>query len=119
MIEKWFEKRWPKAPSQDMLPKLGFIVEDDKPLACGFLYLTGTSLSFLEFVCTNPEVKTTRGLLAVDHMIDEVKQMATSFGAKTILQFLEDKFARYYERKHDFVIAEKLNMMVWNNVNGG
>lgn len=114
MIKEWFEKRWPKAPTILMLPKIGFIVEDEIPLACGFLYLSGTSMSFLEFVSTNPETKSTRGLVAIDFMIEEIKKMLPQFGVTTMLQFLEDKFAKYYERKHDFVIAEKANLVIWN-----
>jgi len=50
-ICEWFKKRNLNAPKSSMLSNNGIIVPD---IACGFLYLTDSSLGFLDFYISNP-----------------------------------------------------------------
>lgn len=51
-FSRWLEARKVPSPARHILPKYGYIVPD---VACGFIYLTDSSLGLIEWYVTNPE----------------------------------------------------------------
>lgn len=59
-ISQWFESiQWDLPAVEGALPKFGYVAQkpDGQLVACGWLYVTGSAVSFVQWTNTNPNVK--------------------------------------------------------------
>jgi len=92
-IVKWWKFwRFP-APSLSMLSDVGIIVsEGDVDIACGWLYVTNSSMCLVEFIVSNPEVRD-KDLrhLAITGLINELTLSAIELGYEYAYTSLTNK----------------------------
>jgi hypothetical protein len=74
-VIRWFvDIEWPLPAVENLFPNLGFIVEEEgKLLSCGWLYTTQTSLAFLSWTATNPDLDAVKRSEALDVLITSVQ----------------------------------------------
>jgi hypothetical protein len=82
--EWWISHDWPPIP-EDHLPSTGFIYYNDlKPIMAGFLYLTDSKFSILEFIISNPNSTKDERKEAMEPLINAVVDEAKYRGKSTI-----------------------------------
>ena len=83
MLCIWWEQwGWPTPPTLDMLPEgyLAYDKEDGTPLYAGFLYKTGTSLGWVEYVVSNKDCPVAQKRGALPYLLDIISVIAKSAG---------------------------------------
>lgn len=75
IIFKWFENRkWPHPAVADVAPEFGLIAEQGGVgIACVWIYLTGRSLAYMDWLATNPDLPNTMGTLGIDAIVEYLK----------------------------------------------
>lgn len=81
-ISEWFKKRNLNVPSKDMLSSNGVII---KGIACGFLYLTDSSLGFLDFYISNPNNKDKKRAKALETITSNLIMWAKDMGVTHLM----------------------------------
>lgn len=79
---KWLEKRKLGVPSKNMLPDNGAIVPD---VACGFLYLTDSSLAFIDYYVTNPMIAAKKRKQALEVITTNLIMWAKEIGVNHLM----------------------------------
>lgn len=77
-IAKWFQTRkWPMPPIENIGPSFGLIAEDQEGnrYGCVWLYTTGRSLAYVDWLAVNPEFTQAQGNQAIQLIMDHIKQM--------------------------------------------
>lgn len=99
-IFSWFEKkRWPYPPVERVAPEWGFVAEKDgRKLACAFAYLTGTSIAFIDWTATNPEVDESVTVKALVDVIEKMKEIFQAISPKVSAMCLATPNKRLAER---------------------
>lgn len=77
-LSRWFESvKWPMPPAENLLPKDSFLVElDGKPVACAFVYLTGTAFLYISWTNTNPDVSEKEQADGLEKIVKTVQEFA-------------------------------------------
>lgn len=100
----WKQQEWPAIPL-DLLPKTGIVVESDQSkLAFGWLYLTDSKMSILEFIVGNPNVSWQERDEAIHLVINALCLEAKGNGARSI--FTSVNHPRLIERYKSQGFAE-------------
>lgn len=103
LSEWWVAHKWPVVP-QEMLPKMGMVVEDEGGVKCcaGFMYQTDSRLTWIEWVVSNPEVSLRKRVKAVDMLVGGLVELSKACGYKIRFSSLKSKgLIKIYE-KHGF-----------------
>lgn len=103
LVEWWSQHSW-KAPSINMLPKTGFIVEN---ICAGFLYKTDSEIAWLEFIISNPVSDKEERSQALDLVINSLVEEAKLSGFKAIFTSVEHKKLIERYKEHGFVESDK------------
>lgn len=95
LIKWWKDWRW-TAPLRDFLPENGLggvmIEENGIPVVAGFLYLTNSSVAWIEFIISNIEYKDrAKRKEAIELLIFHLCQVADSCGKKYIYTSVKNK----------------------------
>lgn len=96
-VSRWFESiQWPLPPTDNLLPRDGFIAENlEGPVACAFLYTTGTSLGVISWINSNPDVsgeEQSEGLTSIIKKIQEVCSNITPRISQLLIHTKSEKF---------------------------
>lgn len=102
-IFRWFESRkWPMPPIENVAPGDGFVCEeDDRMLACAWVYFTGRSIAILEWTATNPDLPDGLTQHALHKCVDSIKDYCqhVSPPIKALCLFTQnEKLADSFER---------------------
>ncbi len=115
LIGTWYEEKGDFL-NEEWIPKgTAFVVEDDGPLACGFLLLTNSGLAFMEFLATNPKRAEFEQARALRFLTLELEKLSKQLGFQVILGFVpEDHFSlvKHYQRQKAFM-GKKLMRLFW------
>lgn len=86
MLRKWWlDWGWDTPPDADMLPKDAFIVyKDEVPLYAAFLYSTGTSIGWIEYIVSNKEAPLRMKKGALDYLLNVIFIIARYLGMKSL-----------------------------------
>lgn len=84
IVNGWFKGHGQRKLTPDELPKTGAIVDD---VAAGFLYLTDSSVSFLENFVSNPKASDRDVAKAIDKMVNELVKISVNGDRKKIFAF--------------------------------
>jgi len=78
-ISRWFQSiQWDLPAVERALPKDGYVAENDAGvlIACAWLYVTGSSVSFVQWTNTNPDVKDQEQSDGLSLIIKTIQEMA-------------------------------------------
>lgn len=126
IIKKWFEKRgWGTktgaAPSLNILPTSGFVCIDEetfKMQAAAWIYLSyNSSLAFLEWSVTNPDLAPRTALKSLKFLIEGIKEKVSLLDPPVtdIIQFIpSERLCGFYEKHLGFKTSERATLMVWS-----
>lgn len=81
----WFSHLGYDAPSKPMLSTLGFTVHKDIDICSGFLYISNSSLAYIEFVIANPKAKREDRKESVRKLLTHLQDVAKSKGYEIIM----------------------------------
>lgn len=76
----WNHHGW-TPPEQNMLPEVGYIVDD---VCAGFLYKTDSKIAWLEFIISNPKSEKEQRDQALDLLIEQLYNRAKELGFQAI-----------------------------------
>ena len=88
MLHKWWKDwKWEMPPTLEMLPQQAFLItstEYNIPVYAGFLYSTGTSIGWFEWIVSNKDavVEARRG--GIDYLVETVSTVAKTIGINTL-----------------------------------
>jgi hypothetical protein len=110
ICEWWKWWRWPIVEKQN-LPNNGtggFMIEKNgTPIVTGFLYITNSNLTWLEFIVSNPEYKHKDRKQAIELLINKIEDLSRSLGKNTIFSIGKNKHLIETHRKLGWSIEEK------------
>lgn len=113
----WFnDRKWPLPGVPAIGPKIGAVAERDGNIyAVIYSYMTGTSVAFLEWTATNPNVPQDEAMNAFDEVLHHFKKMCELSEPKIRVLCLVTQSAALSNRmkKHGFKIQEECYKAVW------
>lgn len=81
-VNRWGEKHSFPLPTKDFLPETGLVVED---AAAGFVYLTNSKISWIEWVFSNPDKTIAERAQALDTLMSTLEKIAIAHGMRVVL----------------------------------
>lgn len=117
VVKEWFVGHgWEVAPSLSALPETGWAcLYRGKPQACGWLYLTNSSVGILEWTATNPNEPAIERVRSLKMLIQFIKKQARLMGVKSIIQFVvPENLVRYYQKHLGFIGPERATLVTYN-----
>jgi carbamate kinase len=105
-ISRWFKSiQWDLPPVDGVLPKDGFVAEKDGVLvACAWIYLTGSSVAFVQWSNTNPDLDAevqSAGIAAVMKQYQDMSQHLSP-PIKTIVTYTKNERFKAKLKSLDF-----------------
>jgi hypothetical protein len=89
---KWW--RWPEM-NKDLLPLNGcgglMVYKGDTPIVAGFLYLTNSKATWLDWVVSNPEYKESDRKESIELLINSLEDVAKQQGYDVIISIARNK----------------------------
>jgi hypothetical protein len=122
-ISTWFKVRWgDAAPPLSALPTTGWVAEvDGAPSAAIWLYISNSTVGFMEWAVTNPDMPPVSAVRALKALVEFVQEQATLLEppVDVILQFVVDeKLAGFYEKRLGFQNDGRATLMRWSRKQG-
>ena len=113
MLQRWWDDwGWETSPTLSMLPQTGVLVYDKEigtPLYAGFLYYTGTTIAWMEFVVSNKDAAIKQRKGALNYLVEVFSVMAKNNGVEMI--FTSTVLPAFVNslKKCDFVVGDVNN----------
>ena len=107
LVEWWNFWKFPPMP-KEALP-MGLMVEIDLevPVCAGFLYLTGTSLAWVEWIVASPTVSKADRNEGLDKLVNSLEWHALANGAKLVFTSCKhDNLCKRF-REHEWIETDK------------
>jgi hypothetical protein len=105
---KWW--RWPIVPKEN-LPNNGtggFMVQNNNiPIVCGFVYITNSNLTWLEFIVSNPEYRQEDRRSAIKMLMSECEKFCVSIGKKAIFSIGRNKHLLEIHKELGWTVDKK------------
>lgn len=101
MIESWWKKRGEVAPSIEMMPASSFVVTDDdmSPLVSVSLFVTNTSVVWVDNLISNPMAKKDKVKKAVEALNGVISAYAKKIGkSRLFCMSLKKSTSRRYQQ---------------------
>lgn len=118
-ILQWFvTRKWPMPAVDGVGPKIGALAEKNGiKYACIYAYLTGTSVVYIEWSSTNPDVPLTQSMQAFDELIKHFQKMCEFSDPKVRVLCLTTQSAALASRfkKHGFKVEDGFFRAVWTS----
>ena len=95
ILQEWWKWwKWPEM-NRDLLPLNGLgglmVCKDKIPIAAGFLYLTNSKVTILDWIISNPEYKESDRKEALTLLIDSFEDITKVNGYNIIFSFTRNK----------------------------
>lgn len=103
MLCSWWSGHGWTPPSQEMLPEIGFVVDN---IAAGFLYKTDSKITWLEFIIANPRSEKNERSKALDLVIEQLYSKAKELGFKAVFTSATHKGLIDRYKKHGFEVSD-------------
>jgi len=109
-LQSWWTKwEWPEM-NRDLLPLNGLggliIFKNEIPVVSGFLYLTNSSVAWMEWIISNPEYRDNDRKEAIELLIKELEKVALSMNKTIILSVGRNKGLINAHRNLGYVIDD-------------
>lgn len=103
----WLEHSWPCIPL-DMLPVENGLLcyYNDKPVCSGFIYNTGTSIAWLEWLLCDPQAPKSYRSDAIDYLIKALELLAKENEATVVFTSVVSKPLIRRLDKHNYSIND-------------
>jgi hypothetical protein len=116
-IARWFSSRqWPMPAVHNVGPKIGAIASvGNTAYACIYTYMTGTSVAYLDWSATNPDVPIDQSMEAFDELLKHFKKMCELSEPKVrvLCMVTQSKALSNRLSKHGFNIKEDFYKATW------
>jgi hypothetical protein len=112
----WWRLHGWSAPLEEALPKNGLIVRDSegRGIAAGFLYLTDSSIAWLEFVVANPLCDKIVRDKALDTLITQLIDLARRCGKSLIFSSINHpSLVKRYEQSGGIKTDTNMTNFIW------
>lgn len=109
----WQAHRWQVLP-RSMLPSNGVVISvDGVPAVAGFLYLTDSKISWLEWIVGNPEMSPFVRRPAIKKLLEVMTQLSDSLGYRVMFSSLSHRglMTLYEEAGFEKTDTEMTNFM--------
>ena len=103
ILTKWWRDWAWTAPAKDFLPDNGtggmIVYDGDTPVCAGFIYVTNSSVSWVDWIISNKEYTNKEGRkLALRMLIESLTNICTSSGSKYIYALIKNQhLTKVYE----------------------
>ena len=111
LTEWWHNWKWPAMPLE-ALSDTGLCISalDGEPLAIGFVYLTNSTIAWVEWITASPHIDKRERAAAVRFLLDELCDLAKDRGKKVLFSSLNPEktpglLAKYQER--GFIVTDE------------
>jgi hypothetical protein len=106
LLKWWKEWGWETPPTVDMLPKGYIVSKDGIDTYAGFVYYTGTTLAWMEFIISNKDATPQQRRGCLEKLIDVISTIAKENGVVSLFTSTNDISFRNSLLKNDFVIGD-------------
>lgn len=104
VIDKWQKLRGLNLTCRAGLPSTGLVVLDDnEPIACGFLRKCEGNLAIIDSVITNPELSLKKRSKAIDILFERLIELSKEFGIDQIVGITTKSGMIKKSKKHGFI----------------
>ena len=86
-IDKWWVEQGFEPLNRDILPMDGLggiIIEKEKPIAAGFIYLTNSNIGYVDYVISDPNYKGKDRYKIILQLIENCLHHAISLGCESV-----------------------------------
>jgi len=94
LVSWWKWWRWPEM-NKDLLPSNGcgglMVYKGETPIAAGFLYLTNSKATWLDWIVSNPEYKESDRKESIELLISSLEDVARQQGYDIIISIARNK----------------------------
>jgi hypothetical protein len=94
LVSWWKWWRWPEM-NKDLLPLNGcgglMVYKGDIPIAAGFLYLTNSKATWLDWIVSNPKYKESDRKESIELLISSLEEVAKQQGYSIIISITRNK----------------------------
>lgn len=114
LLEQWWKDHDHQVVPENMLSSLGFVVEkDNTAVMCGFVYLTNSKISILEFIVSSPELNKEENNTAINLLISGVEKYTKTKGYEYCMMFLQrPKLKERFADRGYIKINENVDIML-------
>lgn len=106
----WKSWGWNTPPSLDMLPQDSVLViheETQTPVYAGFLYRTGTSIAWMEFVVSNKDATTEQRRGGKEYLFETISSLARYLGFKVLFTSTNEATLKNSLKGSGFVVGDE------------
>lgn len=116
MVVSWWNARGFPPVSIEALPTNGFVAVDaEGPICAGWLYMTDSCLTWLEWIVANPQAKPIRLAKGLSRMLNHIKLTADTLGYTRVFTSMEHRGLIKFMRRMGFHEAGQGLHLVWRN----
>jgi len=93
-INKWWKDSDLPIPKPTVLPENGLgglIIEKEKPIAAAYIYLTNSSMGYIDFLISDPKYKSKDKYNILLKLVKQCTEHCKSLGFETTWAMLENK----------------------------
>lgn len=116
LVGWWDDWGWEGVPSLKMLPQ-GYLVYDEEsliPLYAGFIYYTGTTMAWMEYIVSNKNADIQLKKGALNYLIEVMSTIAKNNGVEAIFTSTSNDSFVNSLRKCNFIVSEKNTQLIKN-----
>ena len=110
LVSWWKWWRW-TVPAKDFLPENGtggiIIEKDGIPIVAGFIYITNSATTLLEWIVSNPDYKEPDRKLAIEMLITEAENLTKESGYNYIFSVGRSKHLITTHKKLGWFVDDK------------
>lgn len=106
LCDWWSGHHWPVVPIE-MLPSTGIVASvGDEMVAAGFLYLTDSSVAWIEWLVTNPSASLKSRLRGLDHVVARLTEEAYAGTRRVIFTSSNNEGLINRLKNHGFQVGD-------------
>lgn len=105
-VEWWRAHEWPPVP-KDALSQFGMLAfEGELKIAAGWLYLTTSSMAWMEWLVTNPDAPLKSRVIGIEYIVGRLINEAKELKASSIFVSLKSKGLIKLHKKYGFEVGD-------------
>jgi hypothetical protein len=112
LLKWWSDWGWEQAPTLDMLPEGYIINKDGIDVYAGFIYYTGTTLAWVEYIISNKEATPQQRRGGLEKLIDVISIIAKHKGVNALFTSTTNQSFGNSLQKNGFVIGDTGNLQL-------
>jgi len=118
-ICEWFKNRkWPAPVIENIGPNVGLVAEENGVLyACAWVYITGRSLAFIDWIATNPDLPKKVTNEALGLILEDLKKMCSAASPKisALCLMTKNESLAYGLVKRGFKKESEYHRLLWTS----